>query len=114
MNFPVDVWARVAARRIRAAERLLLADGDARGYEPLRREIASRLGSARGITCSADQIVIFPASSRRSILSRACSLSRASPHGSKNQAIPPPGVYSKLRGREWLTFRSMLAESIPK
>ena len=58
VNFPVDVWARVAARRIRAAERLLLADGDARGYEPLRREIACRLGSARGITCSADEIVI--------------------------------------------------------
>jgi len=58
VNFPIDVWTRIAARRIHAAERLLLADGDARGYEPLRREIASRLSSARGISCTADQIIV--------------------------------------------------------
>jgi GntR family transcriptional regulator/MocR family aminotransferase len=57
-EFPIDVWSRIAARRVRAAERLRLADGDAQGYGPLREEIARRLGTARGITCRADDVMI--------------------------------------------------------
>jgi GntR family transcriptional regulator/MocR family aminotransferase len=36
----------------------VLAGGDAAGYQPLREAIGDYLGSSRGVSCSADQIVI--------------------------------------------------------
>src|SRR5207244_651329 len=47
--FPTDVWARIAARRLRRASPRLLAGGSAHGYRPLREAIAAYLGSARGV-----------------------------------------------------------------
>jgi GntR family transcriptional regulator/MocR family aminotransferase len=55
----MDVWTRIAARRVRAAQRLRLADGDAQGFRPLREEIALRLGASRGVACTAEDIVIL-------------------------------------------------------
>ena len=57
-EFPIDVWSRIAARRFRRASPALLAGGDVAGYKPLREAIAAYLGSSRGVSCSADQIVI--------------------------------------------------------
>jgi GntR family transcriptional regulator/MocR family aminotransferase len=57
-EFPMEVWTRIATRRVRNAQRLRLADGDAQGYRPLREEIARRLGASRGVVCTADDIVI--------------------------------------------------------
>lgn len=57
-EFPIDVWARLAARCIRNASTSILAGGDAAGYYPLREAIADYLGSARGVSCVPDQIVI--------------------------------------------------------
>ena len=56
--FPVKLWSRIAARRLRRLSPSLLAHMDTRGWRPLRTEIATHLGSARGIKCSADEIVI--------------------------------------------------------
>lgn len=42
----------------RQASRLLLAHGDARGQAPLRDAIAAYLGTARGVQCTAEQVVI--------------------------------------------------------
>jgi GntR family transcriptional regulator/MocR family aminotransferase len=56
--FPLALWTRIAARRARASRPALLADGEAQGYAPLRAAIAAHLGPARGIVCSAEQIVI--------------------------------------------------------
>src|SRR6266849_359646 len=39
-EFPVQIWARVAGRRLRRASSSLLAGGDPRGYAPLREAIA--------------------------------------------------------------------------
>jgi len=57
-EFPVEIWARVAGRRLRRAAASLLAGGDPRGYAPLREAIAAYLGSSRGVNCSADSVVI--------------------------------------------------------
>ena len=57
-EFPVALWAQIAARSMRQATRRLLADSDSRGYRPLREAVADYLGSARGVTCTADQVII--------------------------------------------------------
>ena len=56
--FPVETWARVAARVVRRMPRNLLGLGEAQGLLPLRRAIASYLGSARGVRCSPAQIIV--------------------------------------------------------
>jgi GntR family transcriptional regulator/MocR family aminotransferase len=57
--FPFDLWARLAAKRTRRARRDLLGDGEAQGYRPLREAIAAYVGMSRGITCTADSVVIL-------------------------------------------------------
>ncbi|WP_263416359.1 MocR-like pyridoxine biosynthesis transcription factor PdxR [Terriglobus albidus] len=56
--FPVEQWARIAARVYRKAPRSLYGQGDAGGYPPLRRAIAEYVGQSRGVRCSADQIIV--------------------------------------------------------
>jgi GntR family transcriptional regulator/MocR family aminotransferase len=58
-QFPLGVWVRVAGRRLRALSYSQLVAGNLRGFLPLRQAIASYLGSARGVKCCADQIVIL-------------------------------------------------------
>lgn len=58
-EFPTDVWARVAGRRLRRASLSLLGSGDPRGYQPLREAVAAYLGSSRGVNCSADSVLIL-------------------------------------------------------
>ncbi|MEO0997166.1 MAG: PLP-dependent aminotransferase family protein [Pseudomonadota bacterium] len=55
--FPRKLWARLAARRLRTS-RDLLERSDPRGYRPLREAIAAYLGSARGVACTADQVIV--------------------------------------------------------
>jgi GntR family transcriptional regulator/MocR family aminotransferase len=57
--FPFDLWARLAASRVRRARRDLLGDGEAQGYRPLREVIAAYVGPSRGIRCSADNVVVL-------------------------------------------------------
>src|SRR6185295_9290440 len=57
-QFPVDIWARLSSRRLRRISRTLLANGDARGYRPLREAVAEYLGMSRGVRCTADQVLI--------------------------------------------------------
>ncbi len=56
--FPTHIWSRIAGRVIRHAPRSLYGQGDARGYAPLRKAIAEYVGSARGVRCEPDQVVI--------------------------------------------------------
>ncbi|MES2505238.1 MAG: PLP-dependent aminotransferase family protein [Verrucomicrobiota bacterium] len=56
--FPIALWGRLAGRRIRQAGRRLLGEGDSAGYRPLREAVADHLGVARGVKCTADQVVI--------------------------------------------------------
>lgn len=56
--FPLKMWSRIAARRLRRARPELLVHGDGLGFPPLRAAIASHVASTRGVRCSAEQIVI--------------------------------------------------------
>ena len=56
--FPVELWARIAARVYRKAPRSLYGQGDAGGYPPLRRAIAEYVGHSCGVRCSAEQIIV--------------------------------------------------------
>ena len=56
--FPLTLWTQIASRRLRRATRSLLADVCPRGYRPLREAVAEYLGSARGVRCTADQVII--------------------------------------------------------
>lgn len=57
-EFPMDIWARVAGRRLRRASLSMMAGDDPRGSGVLREAIAAYLGSSRGVNCSPEQIVI--------------------------------------------------------
>jgi len=57
--FPTDLWAQVAARRLRRVSANLLAGGEALGYRPLREAVAAYLNSSRGVKCSAEQVLIL-------------------------------------------------------
>ncbi len=56
--FPFALWNRLAARRSRLSQHAMLADGDARGYRPLRRAIAEHLRYSLRIDCSEEQVAI--------------------------------------------------------
>lgn len=57
-EFPLQLWAQIAGRCLRQASRSLLSDSDSRGYRPLREAIAEYLGAARGVHCTADQVIV--------------------------------------------------------
>ncbi|OXI29020.1 transcriptional regulator [Burkholderia sp. AU16741] len=57
--FPFELWGRLAAKRVRRTRRDLLGDGEAQGYRPLREAIAAYVGMSRGITCTADNVVVL-------------------------------------------------------
>src|SRR5262249_5402008 len=57
-EFPMQVWAQLLSRRMRRASRRFLADDHPRGYRPLREAVAAYLGAGRGVTCTADEVVI--------------------------------------------------------
>lgn len=56
--FPIEQWARTAARVYRKAPRSLYGQGDRGGYPPLRRAIAEYVGQSRGVRCSAEQVIV--------------------------------------------------------
>jgi GntR family transcriptional regulator / MocR family aminotransferase len=56
--FPITLWAQIASRRLHRATRTLLADVDPRGYRPLREAVSNYLGTARGVRCTTEQVII--------------------------------------------------------
>jgi len=56
--FPVDTWGRIMARRWSRTPARDLSYGDAFGYRPLREAIADYLRAARGVRCTADQVMV--------------------------------------------------------
>ncbi|HWB37426.1 MAG TPA: PLP-dependent aminotransferase family protein, partial [Rugosimonospora sp.] len=57
-EFPVRLWARLAARRYRRLGQAELYHGPAAGYQPLREAIVAHLRAARGVRASAGQVVV--------------------------------------------------------
>jgi GntR family transcriptional regulator/MocR family aminotransferase len=56
--FPTDLWSTVVARRARRFSGPLLRYQHPAGYRPLREAIAAYLGMARGVRCTADQVIV--------------------------------------------------------
>jgi len=57
-GFPLALWARLLAESWRAPERAMLLGGDTAGHAPLRAAIAEYLAAARGVGCTAEQVII--------------------------------------------------------
>lgn len=60
--FPLEVWRRLAARRLRSSDRALLGYLPASGYPPLQQVIADHLAASRGIDCAPRQVLILNSS----------------------------------------------------
>jgi GntR family transcriptional regulator/MocR family aminotransferase len=61
-HFPAAIWGAMVARHARSTALSLLGYGDPMGHPPLRDAIASYLGAARGVRCTADRIMIVSGS----------------------------------------------------
>ncbi|MBI2256561.1 MAG: PLP-dependent aminotransferase family protein [Proteobacteria bacterium] len=57
-SFPFTLWSRSLAKSWRHPSRQIVEGGDPGGYPPLRTAIADYLRQARGIDCSADDVLI--------------------------------------------------------
>lgn len=57
-EFPLELWERLRARVLRESAASLLHRGDPAGYLPLREALAGYLHQARGVRCTAAQIVV--------------------------------------------------------
>jgi GntR family transcriptional regulator/MocR family aminotransferase len=57
--FPVDLWAQLAARRLRRASPGLFMVCDPMGYLPLRRAVADYLITSRGVRCVPGHVAII-------------------------------------------------------
>ncbi len=57
-HFPFEIWARIAAKLHKNPLRSMLGYGDPQGFLPLREAVANHLKSARGVNCTAEQIII--------------------------------------------------------
>jgi GntR family transcriptional regulator / MocR family aminotransferase len=60
--FPGDHWGRLVARYARAMPVSMRGYQDPAGYAPLRRAIASYLAAARGVHCTAEQVIVVSGS----------------------------------------------------
>jgi GntR family transcriptional regulator / MocR family aminotransferase len=56
--FPVHTWTRLTARHWRRDYRNLMLPDDGPGYRPLREAIAEYVFTARGVRCTADQVIV--------------------------------------------------------
>jgi GntR family transcriptional regulator/MocR family aminotransferase len=56
--FPWAIWGRLVANRARRLRGDVAGYGDALGWRPLREAVARYVGVARGVACTADQVVI--------------------------------------------------------
>ena len=58
IEFPSEIWGRIAADRARNFRSWLKTEDDGRGYRPLRDAIAEYLRASRGVRCSSEQIIM--------------------------------------------------------
>ena len=56
--FPMTLWSRLLARRSRDTASGLLGYETGAGFAPLREAIAAHAGAARGVVCTAEQVIV--------------------------------------------------------
>ena len=96
--FPVELWGRLMARRWRRSRAASLAYGNPRGLPALRRAIAGYLAQARGVRCSAEQVLVTTGSQQALDLA--------------GRVLLDPGE-SVVDGGSWLHRRSARHSSRP-
>jgi GntR family transcriptional regulator/MocR family aminotransferase len=74
-QFPVEVWARLIARRARMQPRQQMTYGDAMGFLPLREALAEHLRTVRSVRCTAAQLMIVSGSQQALALASRAILS---------------------------------------
>lgn len=57
-DFPYDIWRRLLAHYLSTDDAVLSRYGSAAGFQPLREALAGYLDDARGVRCTAEQVVI--------------------------------------------------------
>jgi GntR family transcriptional regulator / MocR family aminotransferase len=62
--FPVRLWSQLVTRRLRAMTMRQLDYADAGGFRQLRQAIAEHVQTARGTTCTADQVFVVGGAQR--------------------------------------------------
>jgi len=60
--FPLETWKKLYTARFDRSARELMRYDSAAGYRPLRESIASYISTARGIHCTADQVIVMSGS----------------------------------------------------
>ena len=61
-EFPIEIWTRMASKRLRKMPRNRLDYCETNGYPPLREEIAKYLSASRGVRCEASQVIVIAGS----------------------------------------------------
>lgn len=61
-EFPIELWTKILSHRLRRMPRNFLDYRSPYGYLPLREAISAHLGSARGVRCDPDQVIIVSGS----------------------------------------------------
>ncbi|MGI8786898.1 MAG: PLP-dependent aminotransferase family protein [Pyrinomonadaceae bacterium] len=57
-KFPFEIWAKISQKLQKSPPASFLAYGEPTGFQPLREAVAAHLASARGVSCTAEQIII--------------------------------------------------------
>lgn len=67
-SFPLAIWQRLMARRMRHDATRLMMYGDQQGLPQLREAIASYLSLSRGVDCDAGQVIVLTSSQQALVL----------------------------------------------
>jgi GntR family transcriptional regulator/MocR family aminotransferase len=72
-RFPIDLWRRLLARRLRARDVLELGYAPSNGHAGLREAVATYLRRTRALRCTAEQVVVVNGSQQAlDLLARVC------------------------------------------
>lgn len=88
-EFPLDIWEGLRSRLLRERSAELLDFSGTFGHLPLREAIAARLRNARGVKCSAEQVIITAGSQLALTLAIQTIISPGDTAG-----MEEPGAYS--------------------
>jgi GntR family transcriptional regulator/MocR family aminotransferase len=102
-EFPMTLWAQVAARRLRRVSAQLLAGGDALGYRPLREAVANYLNTSRGVKCEPGQVLILSGAQEALDRTARILLNPGDPVWMEEPGYPGAGVVFRALGAQICT-----------
>ncbi len=95
LAFPLRTWRRLISQRLGRRGARLLEYGDAQGYRPLREAIAAHVATARGVRCTAEQVIVLSSSQQALDLSARLLLDPGDPVWLEDPGYP--GALGALR-----------------